>query len=266
VIKFYFILFLFSFSLLILFSICTAQLQQQQPDSPRLGDCVCVLLFDDKPAGTAFYVGNNKFLTAAHNLLEDDGTVADGKFSVTLRVEWSPDFTTMTSYNPLIVVHHAHEQTDDWAVLESVAPVVGWTAIEICPENEIPPMNEVPQFKLYYCPAMRFQLKRIQVLEASAFSWNSPVSIERQYGAIYFPYGTSKGSSGGVIINRSGQAVAMHLESENDILTSDEVKSESAHSGKDEISISADSAANSHCSTARALILSHFPDLMNAIS
>ncbi len=160
----------------------------------------------------------------------------------------------MTSDNPLIVVYHAHEQTNDWAVLESVAPVVGWTAIEI-----YTPMNEVPKFNLYHCPAMRFQLKRIHVLEATAFFCNSPVSIARRYGAIYFSYGVSKGSSGGVIINTSGQAVAMHLESENDILTSDEVKSESPHSGKDEISISV-------CSTARALILSHFPDLMNAIS
>ena len=227
---------------------------------------MCVLLFNDEPAGTAFYVGNNKFLTAAHNLLEDNGTVAAGQFSVTLRVEWSPGFTTMTSDNPLIVVDHAHEQTNDWAVLESVAPVVGWTAIEICPENEIPPMNEVPKFKLHHCPAMRFLLKHLQVLEASALSWNSPVSIARRYGAICFPYGASKGSSGGVIVNTSGQAVAMHLESENDILTSDEVKSESAHSGKDEIRISADSATNSHCSTARGLILSHFPDLMIAIS
>jgi hypothetical protein len=234
-------------------------------NSPRLGDCVCVLLFNDEPAGTAFYVGNNKFLTAAHNILEDDGTVAAGQFSVTLRVEWSPGFTTMTSDNPLIVVYHAHEQTNDWAVLESVAPVVGWTAIEICPENEIPPMNEVPKFKFYHCPAMQFQLQHLHVLEASAFSWNSPVSISRRYGAIYFPYGASRGSSGGVIINTSGQAVAMH-QSENDILTSDEVKSESVNSGKDAIRISADSAANSHCSTARALILSHFPDLMNAIS
>ncbi len=86
---------------------------------------------------------------------------------------------------------------------------------------------------------------------------------------MHFPYGASKGSSGGVIINPRGQAVAMHLESENNILTMEEPETESKQShgsGKDAHSISADSAANSHGSISKSLILSHFPALMYEIS
>jgi hypothetical protein len=77
---------------------------------------------------------------------------------------------------------------------------------------------------------------------------------------MYLPYGASKGSSGGVVINTSGQAVAMHLlylESHHDILSSTErVKSESAQSGFDEISMTVDlAAANSHCSTAACALI-----------
>jgi hypothetical protein len=121
------------------------------------------------------------------------------------------------------------------------------------------------EFKLYHCPAMEFQLGHIDGLEASAMGWYKPRAYVPRLGIINFPYGASKGSSGGVIVNRDGKAVAMHLSSTNQVLTLDEINSDTSHNGKDATSVALDSAADNHCSIATCIILSHFPDLLIAI-
>lgn len=181
---------------------------------------------------------------------------------MTLRVEWSKNYKKMMFDRVWNVFVHAFDQQHDWAVLLSDAPVIDLDPVEICPEASIPPMREEPEFKLYHCPAMEFQLQHLDTLEASVLGWFRALSISLRHGKIVFPYVVSKGSSGGVVINRGGQVVAMYLESVNRILTVDEAKSDSNSSGHDAV----DSAANSHCPIGTCIIISHFPGLMSAIS
>jgi hypothetical protein len=139
-------------------------------------------------------------------------------------------------------------------------------SIPICELLDIPPSRTEPQFKLYHCPAEQYDIVRVVTMTSS--SWMKPQAIVNSSGQIYFPSGFSKGSSGGVFVDREGRAVAIHLESISSAKTLAEAKSSTGSAistNEKSLEEAIDSSAHSHSSMSRCMIISFFPELMNAL-
>jgi hypothetical protein len=240
--------------------------------SPRLGDSVFVLLCDNIPIGTAFAVrchNQNKMITAGHIIYDyDKGTPIEGKLSVAIQIEKNMlgHIVSIEKNLNVKVLKYSINNDNDWAVLKTqrMNSFTTEDSIPICKLLDIPPSRTEPHFKLYHCPTEQYDIVRVVTMTSS--SWMKPQAIKSS-GEIYFPSGFSKGSSGGVFVDREGRAVAI-LESISSAKTLAEAKSSTGSAvSTDEKSLeeAIDSSAHSHSSISRSLIISYFPELMEAL-
>jgi hypothetical protein len=151
--------------------------------------------------------------------------------------------------------------SNDWAILKVYNSRKSFPVediVTIC--TEIPEMKVEPFFKIYHCPAFNFNQGQFNSLEASPTEWLKPLAMSAETGTITFRCGFFKGSSGGVVVTKSGQAIAMHCESDSSFMDVADPTS------LDSVSQAVSSGAVSHSSLSTSLILVTLPDLMNSIS
>jgi hypothetical protein len=233
---------------------------------------------DNVPIGSAFAVRcpqQNKLITAGHVVYDyDNGQPIVGKLSVSLQVEKNRlgqiiNVRSNKTYNVKVDVNGL-DCDNDWAVLSLVSKRRIFSiddSIPICGIDEIPSVKYEPQFKLYHCPAEQYDL--IRVVSVTPSPWMKTQAIVKTSGLMFFPFGFSKGSSGGVYVDREGRAVAVHLESISSAMTLEEAKSISGSArSTDEKSLeeAINSSAHSHTSISRCLIISCFPVLLNNLT
>jgi hypothetical protein len=229
---------------------------------------------DNVPIGSAFAVRcpqQNKLITAGHVVYDyDNGQPIVGKLSVSLRIEKNR-LGQLTNRNDIINVKvgsYGLDLDNDWAVLVARRHTFSIDdSIPICELNDIPLEKCEPQFKLYHCPAEQYEI--VRVVSVTATHWMKPQAIVKSTGFMFLPFGFSKGSSGGVFVDREGRAVAIHLESISSAMTLEEAKSISGSArSTDEKSLeeAINSSAHSHTSISRCLIISCFPVLLNNLT
>lgn len=187
--------------------------------SPRLGHLVFVLFVVvdgiPTPCGTAFSIataGRNLLLTASqvvgphatHRWYIDRSFHASG---------WHPDGTPW----PVDVVAQGVVDVDDVAVLMlSENRQFGENdMIHVCSVSDIPSVRDKMKLKTYYCPIGDVASdKYFPSLEASPSDWKPAYAIQHvDCGKMWMRNALCRGSSGGVVVDRQGRAVAMHCES-----------------------------------------------------
>jgi S1-C subfamily serine protease len=97
--------------------------------------------------------------------------------------------------------------------------------------------------------------------------WLKLISFSPLDGVCRVQIGLFKGSSGGAVVNRAGEVIAVHVESFSSKMTVDDAKSKSLTS--DMISVlsdAVDSSAHSHNSTSKCMVISAWVEVLQNLT
>jgi hypothetical protein len=182
--------------------------------SPRLRGCVYVLVFMPpntfpRLLGTAWAVEShsNQLLLTARHCLVPGYTISfetlNSHLFIVKSVQLNDDgTTTITGAIPVTVFNAC--PVSDVAVLRSPMPLP--EAIPLCPQQEVPSMDDEAAVKTYYVPCQSFP----DVIPVAATTVTDYTKITMQSNHHYFiPAEHMHGSSGGVVVDRGGRAVGL---------------------------------------------------------
>jgi len=183
-----------------------------RPQSPHKLAAIFIFMDKTDPVGTCFAVNEKTdsgryVLTACHNLRET--RVVGDKYFIAEKIirEISGHITTIPSV--LIEVELIDfDFTDDWAILRRTDSIRFKEIIEVQHKNCV----REDLVKTYHCPVSFFtQLDTsvMQALLAVATSWCKVTDVDSKL--ILAESGLVQGSSGGVMIDKEGKAVAIYL-------------------------------------------------------
>lgn len=223
------------------------------------------------PLGTAFAIKTNAcvhLLTAYHTIEQNSKCT---KWYVTSKVSRNANGTWNWNANELISVKLLDfDKGNDVALLcsDKVFPKDG--LITICRQNEITKVADECLFKTYYCPLDDIiSQPSFPPLAASPSENKKMYAISDSHMWLYG--GLCGGSSGGVVVNRAGAAVGMHVASDSQALSVQDVKNNDAQEGKclrrDDDSVYSESSyscANSHSSVQVIVLLPNI-DLLRSL-
>jgi len=216
------------------------------------------------PLGTTFVVkstAGNLLLTAFHTFEANHECTS---WFITKVVNRDEKNGNWVFDNDLLEVSRVYEHRDlDVALISVTRP--GFTfdqkeMIPICPPEHLPVSSEEPQFKTYYYAIDDVSMETMTYLDFSYTEWKKMYMISRFH--LYLHGGLCGGSSGGLVINRAREAVAMHIESFNNSKSVQDISNEGGRSSSKSdlnsmISESLNSLHNTHSSTQKCVILSN---------
>ena len=234
-----------------------------------------ILLADNQAIGTAFAFkskGRRYICTAAHCVCSSEELI-NSNYSIALSVATSDKSDSYTINGQRPVEYACHDLANDWAVFKLKDEDASFAEIDCLPIcRHIPDLRDEERFKLYHCPVS--SLDKHGSVSPIPIDWIKPSGLNYLTGHIFFPATTLvRGSSGGVVINKLGEAIAIDLECENSIRTVAEskdvlqkLKKEVVRNKKmkteewlrdtlSEVSSSIDTAAHSHGSESKCIIL-----------
>jgi hypothetical protein len=171
------------------------------------------------PQGTAFAIqspSQNTLLTAAQNIIAEK-SMTDINWHITASLDRDADGWIANS--PFMhVVIKAIDMANGIAVLTLFQQNYQFPdseVLHICPKEEVPNVIEEQEFKTYYCPISDLvQDVTYPSLSITASEWKRAYSIQKgNNGKMWLKGGLAHGASGGVVVNKQGQAVAIHLRS-----------------------------------------------------
>jgi hypothetical protein len=184
------------------------------PKSPALTGSVYVLCDSDNPVGTAFAVtskdGENRIaLTAFHNI----DVPTRGRLTLVEKIERS-DTGGLVMNGVITVSLIGHDKCLDWAILQrdDLTPFPEPITIE----TQRPVVEDY--LKLYHCPVLLFNDGLLNFIESTPENWTKVGFVRPPI--ITVDTGAFGGSSGGVFVNKFGNAVALFLSSVNTCKTS----------------------------------------------
>ncbi len=169
------------------------------------------------PRGTAFSIatsGRNLLLTASHVVTPH----ADQRWFIARSFQrdaagWHPDGTSW----PVDLVSLGAVDVDAVAVLMLAEnrQFGENDMIHVCRVSDIPSVRDEIKFKTYYCPIDDVASDEdFPPLEASPSDWKPAYAIQHSdCGKMWMRNALCGGSSGGVVVDRQGRAVAIHCES-----------------------------------------------------
>ena len=228
------------------------------------------------PRGTAFSIatsGRNLLLTASHVVTP----LADHPWYIAHSFQrdtagWHPDDTPWS----VDLVSRGAVDVDDVAVLMLAdnRQFGENDMIHVCQVSDIPCVCDENKFKTYYCPIDDVASDEdFPPLEASPSDWKPAYAIQNHdCGKMWMRNALCGGSSGGVVVDRLGRAIAIHCESmssSKSLLTCVE-EHVNANPGQtaDMVSIHSDvltSLGETHSSSQRCLILCQSPIVRSAL-
>ncbi len=184
-------------------------------------------------------------------ITENVHRLSDGKW------DWSRGLNEVTIFD--------YDESNDVVILSTNVAFDPSSTLEICPFTDIPTVAEECLFKTYFCPIDDIANESTYPPLCAGPTENKKMyAIENDVnGRMWLRGGLCGGSSGGVVVDRKGRAVGMHVASTSSGLTVENVKDLDRQNGKhrrdDDMSIHSDSIsslANSHTSSQVVLLLS----------
>ncbi len=178
------------------------------------------------PCGTAFAIATaekNMLLTASHVVSPH----RDQQWCIALSFErdasgWHP----VGAHLPVELVYCGDENVDDVAVLKlsGVNLFADKDMMHVCPADCIPVVSDEAKFKTYYCPIADIANDdTFPSLEVAPSTWKTAFSIDRKVnGKMWIRDALCGGSSGGVVVDLLGRAVAVHSEAASSSKSVDE--------------------------------------------
>lgn len=194
-------------------------------NAPVAGSRKCIFIlfyFQDEipyPQGTAFAIqspAKNILLTAAQNILTDK-TLKDCDWFITTSLDRDADGWVVNGpYMPVVI--KGIDVSTGIAMLYLMQPNYHFPddeVLKLCPREDIPNVPEEQEFRTLYCPVGDLaQDLSYPSLVVAASEWKKAYSIQKNNnGKMWLKGGLCFGASGGVVINKNGYAVAIHLKS-----------------------------------------------------
>jgi hypothetical protein len=268
-----------------IYSFSLIYLRKGSLPSPRMAHCVFVLIGEVVtnthktlnlrkkpedyepgfyPLGTAFATRSNSrqyLLTAFHTIQEN---VDCSRWYVTTNVGRCNDGTWdfNSTFEKVSVVDYDTIMDVALLKIDSKYHIPIESTVEICPIAKLPKQSDEASLKTYYVPVEDMTPQLEVPLCPSPSDWKRVYAISSKY--LFLPGGLCKGSSGGLVIDKAGLAVAMHIESISSSKSSTDILKEyrdSSSRGKKNshdkaLSESSTSLANTHMSSQKCIILS----------
>lgn len=179
--------------------------------SPRLGDCVFVLMSMHTGAptllSTAFVVASQSgscLLTASHGLIPVAQNLGS-LFLVSSITNNDDGTTTMEPCPPISVEVVEADPVSDIAVLRARTPFE--RSISLCPPDEFPSARREDIVKSYHCPIAMYTNGEVDTAAVMATSYDKLKMESRHH--LYVTSEHMKGSSGGVLVDIHGRAVGL---------------------------------------------------------
>eukprot|EP00595_Chromulina_sp_UTEXLB2642_P003465 CAMPEP_0196764928 /NCGR_PEP_ID=MMETSP1095-20130614/7182_1 /TAXON_ID=96789 ORGANISM="Chromulina nebulosa, Strain UTEXLB2642" /NCGR_SAMPLE_ID=MMETSP1095 /ASSEMBLY_ACC=CAM_ASM_000446 /LENGTH=276 /DNA_ID=CAMNT_0042121789 /DNA_START=18 /DNA_END=845 /DNA_ORIENTATION=- len=204
-------------------------------NSTNIGRSVYILLANGFPIGTAFAVRCDSLrmlLTAYHCIFNEKGHLIKDELSITAKIMKDSSNAEVLSLNSetrgsliegvnstkVRVRVHSYDKVNDWALLKLDRPYKFKFeySIPLCPASEIPESIVCqPEFSIFHCPCEEYNAIRQDALEATSTGDMKAKTINLLTKKMTFYGGLTSGSSGGVIVDSYGRAVAMHVDADN---------------------------------------------------